>query len=198
MRLLSKYFSLICFNSCLSLRTTTGSLYDLKLHNVRACEILFCRVLSIQIGRKSDVWALGCILYLLMFGRPPFRGMHILKRLQSINSNRPVAIPDYPASPQLVEALRMCLLRDPNSRAAVSDLLAFLDKEPAWRCFEPLFGRNLRLSWKQVCKQMLPVLDSKKFEQRTNCCFMSNFSFVMLLTLCSSEFSAPHSLKLVC
>ena len=36
--------------------------------------------MHLQVGRPSDVWSLGCILYLLVYGRTPFE--HIKNKLK--------------------------------------------------------------------------------------------------------------------
>jgi serine/threonine-protein kinase TTK/MPS1 len=32
--------------------------------------------LKMRLGRASDIWSLGCILYQIVFGRPPFAGIY--------------------------------------------------------------------------------------------------------------------------
>lgn len=74
---------------------------------------------------RSDVWALGVILYELLSGAPPFRGDTVGETFARIFSDDPAPIrsqrPDIPDT--LEGAIMQCLRRDPRQRVqSVTDL----------------------------------------------------------------------------
>lgn len=58
----------------------------------------------IKISKKSDVWSLGCILYLLIFRRTPFSHITNLYKKVSTISN-PKTVIDYPKLPNFYPPL---------------------------------------------------------------------------------------------
>lgn len=95
---------------------------------------------DMRIGKASDVWSLGCILYQMTYGRPPFA--HIQNQISRIMAiTNPKHIIEFPLTgvggatvpPTLISTLRRCLDRDPDRRPKIRDLLseddAFLNPE---------------------------------------------------------------------
>ncbi|EMC93393.1 hypothetical protein BAUCODRAFT_50016, partial [Baudoinia panamericana UAMH 10762] len=89
---------------------------------------------DMRIGKASDVWSLGCILYQMSYGRPPFA--HIQNQISRIMAiTNPKHVIEFPATgfnnsylpPALRLTLRRCLNRDPEMRPKITELLGDAD-----------------------------------------------------------------------
>ncbi|KAL6878583.1 kinase-like domain-containing protein [Trichoderma novae-zelandiae] len=87
-----------------------------------------------KLGKSSDVWSLGCILYQMVYGMPPFG--HIanqMARCQAIiNWDHHIEFPSRgmggaPVPPSLIRTLRRCLNRDHHMRPTCEELLSYSD-----------------------------------------------------------------------
>lgn len=78
----------------------------------------------IKTSRASDIWSLGCILYSLAFGDPPFAHIKNInsKVLAIVDPKHEIAYPPD-ADPDLVDVLKKCLIRQPKERATAEELL---------------------------------------------------------------------------
>ncbi len=98
-----------------------------------------------SVSQHADVWSLGCVLYELVCGAPPFCQAKRLDLFQQIHSGvyKPLQQrrPGIPA--RFVRTVERCLQRDPNQRPA--DAAAVF---ASWK------GRGARRRWTQSTRNM--------------------------------------------
>lgn len=83
-----------------------------------------------KIGRASDVWSLGCILYEMTFGEPPFAKIkNLVQKIQAItNPAHEITFDESCKDNDLKQLISVCLQRDAKLRPTIPQLLehAFL------------------------------------------------------------------------
>ncbi|KAK9457386.1 kinase-like protein [Dipodascopsis uninucleata] len=82
-----------------------------------------------QVGRPSDVWSCGCIIYQMFYGKPPYATYNQHQRVLAIMSpNVTIHYPetglgDVRVPREAIEAIKGCLDRDVDRRSKINDLL---------------------------------------------------------------------------
>jgi len=88
---------------------------------------------NLPVSPAADIWAVGCLWYALLTGRPPFGGRDIAETIQMIVQDPipPLSLEARGISPSLLPVLMRCLEKNPDNRFpdAAHALSAILDGE---------------------------------------------------------------------
>ncbi len=87
-----------------------------------------------KLGKASDVWSLGCILYQMVYGQCPFASItNMIVRVNAIKDwNHHIEFPEYTENgsrvlPSLIRTMKRCLNRNHMERPTCDDLLSSTD-----------------------------------------------------------------------
>lgn len=82
-----------------------------------------------KVGKPSDIWSCGCIIYQMIYGRPPYGGYQGTQRLLAImNPDVKISYPEkglggVKVPGTAIETIEACLYRDPNKRWTAQEIL---------------------------------------------------------------------------
>lgn len=108
------------------------------------------RVLTISRRFSSDLWALGCIIYQLLAGRPPFKGTNEYQTFQKIVHLEYSFPAGFPA--HAMDLVSQLLVHDPNERLGANNTIEELKNHPFFAGIE--WGEL----WKQPAPKLVPYL----------------------------------------
>ncbi|RLN47335.1 hypothetical protein BBJ29_005567 [Phytophthora kernoviae] len=76
---------------------------------------------KMKVGRASDIWSLGCILYQIVYSKPPFADVHsIIEKFRCIiDPSVPIPFPSL-KNKDLENVIRSCLQRDHRRRPTIT------------------------------------------------------------------------------
>ncbi|QLQ80323.1 hypothetical protein HG537_0D03240 [Torulaspora globosa] len=100
-----------------------------------------------KVGKSSDIWSCGCIIYQMIYGRPPYGGFQGQNRLLAImNPDVKIMFSDRTSKDEAVprsalDAMKSCLLRNPDKRPSADELLESNFLKPVM--VTPFFIRDL-------------------------------------------------------
>lgn len=100
------------------------------------------QIISAQVDGRSDIYALGAMVYRMLSGRPPFTGAPFSILHQHVHvTPPPLASPTRPIPPDVEEVVQKALAKDPAARyASAGELAADLSNalRPAIQHVQPL------------------------------------------------------------
>lgn len=83
-----------------------------------------------RVGKSSDVWSCGCIIYQMIYGKPPYASYSGQKRIQAImNPNTKISFPEHglggvKVPPSAIILMQGCLDRLPGNRWSIEECLS--------------------------------------------------------------------------
>lgn len=133
----------------------------------------------LKVGRASDVWSLGCILYQMVYGHPPFQHLSVYQKMKAIPDLAHVieypgcSIPtvvnkagerkklehlQQPVRADVIQGIKSCLMRNSKERATIPELLEqewLAMKEPEVPLAKPQLAQDETVINPYYMKQLL-------------------------------------------
>ncbi|CAO3568985.1 unnamed protein product [Mortierella alpina] len=100
--------------------------------------------------KSSDLWALGCIIYQLLAGRPPFKGLNEYQTFQKIVKLEYTFPAGFPKD--AMDLVSRLLVHDPNERLGANNRIDQLKEHPFFA------GIEWSTLWEQPAPRLMPYL----------------------------------------
>jgi serine/threonine protein kinase len=114
-----------------------------------------------ELDGRSDVYALGCVLYQALTGKPPFVGSTVLETIRMQISAAPESIelarPDLFFPERLQQVIMRCLAKDPRMRFQRMEHLASELEACGRKVESPLSSDSYRTISSSACLQAIPT-----------------------------------------
>jgi len=131
---------------------------------------------TLKLGRSSDIWSLGIILYQLVYSHPPFSHLEPVQRVFLLNSpDLKIAFPeghcldDHSPSTKanLVDVLSSCLQREPRRRSTLPQLLRHPFLSVSVEVRRDVMTKAVTSLMSQVVKKLGEAVEADAFDVST-------------------------------
>ena len=110
-----------------------------------------------KVGRASDIWSLGCIIYQMAFGRTPFAHLPFIQKMHAITNDRhQIEFPPM-RNAALLNVIQRCLDRNPRTRITMEELLNHPFLAPTHDNLGAKSSGGVELNEEQLRKLLLKV-----------------------------------------
>lgn len=84
-------------------------------------------------GRSADIWSLGCLLYTMIVGKPPFESTDVRQTFGRVKKGEFMIPPTIPKS--AADLIHRLIMLDPRKRLSLEDVSLLFS------CESPKYGR---------------------------------------------------------